>query len=145
MNNSNTNPSILFKIFVTIISVHWVLTWYSPAQNERVPSKTFRTAAYRNVVQHITTCSLTTSARTRISTFVPDTSSVPWTVSTQDTFRSTPSIGVSLVLWQTCAYTITTLRVGTTRRWITWVNSWWQSCRQKYYDFQFYVNTKNIM
>ena len=135
MNSSNTSQSILFIIFLTITIVHWFLTWYSPAQNEWVPSETFRTATYRNVVQHITTCSLTTSTRTRISTLVPDTSSVSGTVSTENAFWSTPSIGVSLVFWQTCAYTIMTLSVGTTRRWITWVNSWWQGCGQNIMTF----------
>ena len=103
---------------------HVVHTWDGTAYNKWISRHSLRTAAYGDVIHYITYGSLTTSAGTRICTSVPDTSSVSWTVSTQDTFRSTPSIGVSLVFWQTTADSIAALSIWTTGWWIAgiWFN-----------------------
>ncbi|PSN29199.1 hypothetical protein C0J52_26428 [Blattella germanica] len=50
------------------------------------------------MIYDITYGSLTTSSWTRVSTFVSYTSSVPWTICTEDTFRSTSCIGITLIL-----------------------------------------------
>lgn len=71
----------------------------------------------------------TAGTRARINALASYTSFISGAVIVEDTFRSAATIGIALIFWQTSAYSIVTLSVWTTWRWIArvsdnWLYSW---------------------
>lgn len=94
------------------------------ALNKRISTHAWRTWAHWSVIDHITNSILSACSRTRINTFISNTRLITRAIIAYDTFRSTAWVRIALVFWQTCAYSIGTLGIGSTRRWIAWVITW---------------------
>jgi hypothetical protein len=96
-------------------------TRYGSALDEWVARCALCAAAYRDVVHDVARGRLAARARAWVGALVSDARPISRTVRTEDTFRATPGIRVSLVFRQASASPILTLSVRAARRRVAWV------------------------
>lgn len=90
--------------------------------NKRVSFRAWRACAHWDMIDDFTDSILCTSPWTGINTFIAEASPIAQTVRVQYAFRTTTGVRISVIFWQTCADTIVTLSIRTTRRRIAWVS-----------------------
>jgi hypothetical protein len=95
------------------------------ALNKWTSSKTRRTAAHGNVVDHITPGILTTGVWTRVNALLSDACLFPGAVLAQNTLRSASDVRISLEFSQASALAISALSIWSARRWVARVGDDW--------------------
>lgn len=112
-----------FSVFVTKNK----LTFFRITLSERISRKSRRTAAYRIVIDYLTTSIEATGIGTRIQTFFPYTCFILGTFHTHKTFWTTRGWCANITsITSANAMTVHNFAktVGAARRWFAWILNW---------------------
>lgn len=76
------------------------------------------TTAHRDMIVDFANGIRCTNIRTWIRTFAIEAGLIAWTIEIQDTFRPATRKRISVIFCQTSTYSVTTMSIRTTRRWV---------------------------
>ena len=105
-----------------------ILTWWrSSAGHKWIPNVSLIAHTNRHMVGHLAVCITSTQTRTRVNTLQVPTLFGCWTISVDNTFRTTGHIWITKVFWDTltggCTVAFTANCIGSTRCWVAWINN----------------------